>query len=52
MLKNEITFALTKAMKKKDKESINTIRLILAVIKDKDGRTVMGLIIIIYIVHK
>jgi len=39
MLKNEITFALTKAMKKKDKESINTIRLMLAVIKDKEIST-------------
>ena len=36
MLKQEITTALIQATKKQDKDSINTIRLILAVIKDKE----------------
>mgnify|MGYP000002847868 CR=1 FL=1 len=36
MLKQEITSALTRLMKKQDKVSVNTIRLILAVIKDKE----------------
>ena len=36
MLKKEITTALIQATKKQDKDSINTIRLILAVIKDKE----------------
>ena len=36
MLKQEITTALIQATKKQDRDSINTIRLILAVIKDKE----------------
>ena len=36
MLKQEITSALTRLMKKQDNVSVNTIRLILAVIKDKE----------------
>ena len=36
MVKQEITTALIQATKKQDKDSINTIRLILAVIKDKE----------------
>ena len=36
MLKKQLTENLIAAVKKKDKESINTIRLILAAIKDKD----------------
>ena len=36
MLKKQLTENLIAAVKKKDKESINTIRLILAAIKDKE----------------
>jgi len=36
MLKKQLTKNLIAAVKKKDKESINTIRLILAAIKDKE----------------
>ena len=36
MLKQEITSTLTNSMRKRDKDSVNTIRLILAVIKDKE----------------
>ena len=36
MLKKQLTDALITAIKNKDKESINTIRLILAAIKDKE----------------
>tara|TARA_Y100000590_G_scaffold395106_1_gene474802 strand:+ start:789 stop:1250 length:462 start_codon:yes stop_codon:yes gene_type:complete len=36
MLKNKLTEGLIKAIKNKDKESINTIRLIIAAIKDKE----------------
>ena len=36
MLKKQLTESLIAAVKNKDKESINTIRLIIAAIKDKE----------------
>ena len=36
MLKEKFTTALKTAIKKRDKDTVNTIRLILAVVKDKE----------------
>ena len=42
MLKKQLTESLIAAVKNKDKESINTIRLIIAAIKDKEIAIILG----------